>query len=86
MEIMKTLKRYLPYLLIMSVFSILGMMCSFGAQPGGINKLNGFLAPMIGPWSRFLDPNGAYTLKVFDLYMQPFSQFYCGSLYIFLHV
>ena len=41
----------------MFVFAMVGMMFSFGAQRGGINQFNGFIAPIIGPWSRILAPN-----------------------------
>jgi hypothetical protein len=65
---MQKIKPYSPYLIIISVFALLGMLFSFGAQRGGINQLNGFIAPIIGPWSRFLDPNGANRVKIFDLH------------------
>jgi hypothetical protein len=51
------LKPYRSYLIILMAFAAIGMVLSFGAQPGGINQVNGFIAPLIGPWSRCLEPN-----------------------------
>jgi hypothetical protein len=78
---MQKLKLYRPYLIIIFIFALIGMLISFGAQRGGINQLNGFIAPIIGPWSRFLDPNGAYTLKRFDLYAAIVTVFLLASIY-----
>jgi hypothetical protein len=62
---MQKLKPYRSYLIILFAFAILGMVFSFGAQRGGINQLDGFIAPLIGPWSRCLNPN-ADGLKYWD--------------------
>jgi hypothetical protein len=52
------LKPYRSYLIILFAFAVVGMGFSFGAQRGGIGQLNGFIAPLVGPWSRWLEPNG----------------------------
>jgi len=55
-KIMK-LKLIKTHLIIILVFSTLGMLASLMAQRGGINQINGFLAPILGPWSFCLPPN-----------------------------
>lgn len=62
---MQKLKHYRPYLIILFAFAFVGMVFSFGAQRGGIGQLNGFIAPLIGPWSRCLEPN-ADKLKYWE--------------------
>ncbi|WP_372796456.1 hypothetical protein [Pontiella sp.] len=56
---MTLLKRYAPYAVVMLLFAVLGTCLAGAAQHGGINHFNGFLAPLIGPWSRLLPPNAA---------------------------
>jgi hypothetical protein len=62
---MHQLKLYRSFLLILLVFAVIGTGLSFGAQRGGIGPLNGFIAPLIGPWSRCLEPN-ADRLKFWE--------------------
>ena len=59
---MQNIRTYKSYLIIIFAFAMIGMLFSFAAQRGGINQLNGFIAPIIGPWSRILEPN-AYELE-----------------------
>lgn len=56
---MQTIKTYRSYFIIVLVFAIIGTLVAGTAQPGGINHLNGFIAPIIGPWSKILPPNAA---------------------------
>lgn len=45
------------YAAIVLVAACLGVLLSFGAQPGGISHLNASVAPVFGPWSQTLPPN-----------------------------
>jgi hypothetical protein len=63
---MQKIKPYRSYLILIIAFALLGMLFSFGAQRGGINQFNGFIAPIIGPWSRVLPPN-ADKFKYWEL-------------------
>lgn len=49
--------RLFVYAGICLVAACLGVLMSFGAQPGGISHLNASIAPMFGPWSQTLPPN-----------------------------
>jgi hypothetical protein len=45
------------FILILFLAGTLGSCLSFLAQPGGITKINAFIAPFLGPWSQILPPN-----------------------------
>lgn len=51
------MKSYRSYFIVVVAMAVLGALLSFGAQPGGINAVNAFIAVVIGPWSRVLSPN-----------------------------
>lgn len=50
------------YVCLLLLACAISVFLSMGAQPGGIGQMNAFLAPIMGPWSYFLEPNGL-TLK-----------------------
>ena len=54
------------------VFALLGFLLSFAAQGGGIGPVNGFIAPVLGPWSGILEPN-AIRLRDWKLNNQVFA-------------
>ena len=67
---MKNITPYRSYLITIFVFALVGLLFSFSAQRGGINQLNGFIAPIIGPWSRALPPNAnKFTYWELDNYI-----------------
>ncbi len=69
---MKSTKHFGSYILVFLVASALAVLISLGAQPGGINRINAFIAPIIGPWSKCLPPNSAeltaQELHTFSIY------------------
>lgn len=60
------LKAYRPYLFIILLSALIGTCFAGAAQRGGISHLNGFIAPILGPWSRILPPN-ADQFKYWEL-------------------
>ncbi len=54
---MQTIRPFRSYLFVALAFAVAGFLLSFAAQGGGIGPVNGFIAPIIGPWSRLLEPN-----------------------------
>ena len=65
-KIMTKIKPYISYRIIIFAFAFIGTCFAGAAQRGGINHLNGFIAPLIGPWSRALPPN-ADKFKYWEL-------------------
>lgn len=62
-----------------------GVLLSSGGQPGCIGPVNAFLAPIMGPWSRFLTPN-ALTLGQCTFKYLLFSGVLTTSVLIFVPV
>ncbi len=54
---MHKIRTNISYLVIIFIAALLGLLLSFAAQGGGIGQINGFIAPIMGPWSRVLEPN-----------------------------
>jgi len=51
------MKSYGSYAVLVFAFALMGTYLASFAQPGGISHTNGFVAPIMGPWSRVLSPN-----------------------------
>ena len=71
------------YLTLFSIACGFGVFLSLGAQPGGIDQINAFLSPILGPWSRFLAPN-ALTLKQCTLSYLVYSGALTAMLFVFV--
>ena len=54
---MHNIRANISYLAMILAAALLGLLLSFAAQGGGIGQVNGFIAPIMGPWSRILAPN-----------------------------
>ena len=69
---MKSIKHFGSYILAVLIASVLAVLVSLAAQPGGITQINAFLAPIMGPWSKGLPPNraelAAQELQMFPVY------------------
>ena len=69
-------KLLVTYLAITVICSLLGLFLSFHVQLGGIDSFNALIAPILGPFSYFLNPNSSLkgqisTFLLLSLIIQP---------------